>query len=127
MVINCDILTKLDLNKFINYYLEFEFDALIGAAIINYDIPFGVLKDNQGKLMSIEEKPNFSFRVASGIYLFKSSLFNNLKDNTYIDMPKFIEKLIIKKYNIGVFPIHEKWIDIGTPKSLFEAKKFFSK
>ena len=111
----------------INYYLEFEFDALIGAAIINYDIPFGVLKDNQGKLVSIDEKPNFSFRVASGIYLFKSSLFNSLKNNTYIDMPKFIEKLIIKKYNVGVFPIHEKWIDIGTPKSLFEAKKFFSR
>jgi len=125
LVINCDVLTKLDLNKFINYYLEFEFDALIGAAIINYDIPFGVLKDNQGRLMSIDEKPNFSFRVASGIYLFKSSLFNNLKNNTYIDMPEFIERLIIKKYNVGVFPIHEKWIDIGTPKSLFEARKIF--
>ena len=32
-------------------------------------------------------------------------------------MPNLISNLI-KKYNIGVFPIYEKWSDIGTPKSL---------
>ena len=76
-------------------------------------------------MVKIEEKPKENLRVASGIYLIKSSLIKNIKKNTNIDMPEFIEKLILKKCNVGVFPIYEKWIDVGTPESLLEARKVF--
>ena len=39
-------------------------------------------------------------------------------------MPNFLIKLSKKKIEIGIFPIYEKWLDVGTPKSLLEGKKF---
>ena len=125
LIMNSDVLTKLDLTKFINYYLEFEFDVLIGAATLNYNIPYGVIKDTQGKLIDIDEKPDQTFKVVSGIYLMKSSLTKHVKKNKYLDMPDFIKLLLRKKYNVGVFPIYEQWIDVGTHESLIRGKEIF--
>ena len=125
LIMNSDVLTKLDLIKFINYYLEFEFDVLIGAATLNYNIPYGVIKDTQGKLIDIDEKPDQTLKVVSGIYLMKSSLIKYVKKNKYLDMPDFIKLLLRKKYNVGIFPIYEHWIDVGTHESLIRGKEIF--
>ena len=37
-------------------------------------------------------------------------------------MPKLIDDAIEKNLNIGVFPIHEKWQDIGNPKDYYKMK-----
>ena len=56
-------------------------------------------------------------------YLFKSRVLKELNKVAKIEMPDFINQLLDKKYNIGVFPIYEKWTDIGTPKSLKNERK----
>ncbi|MDC0498933.1 sugar phosphate nucleotidyltransferase, partial [Alphaproteobacteria bacterium] len=125
LVMNCDVMTNLDLNSFIEYYLSKNFDVLIGASIIKYNIPYGVINDKDGEFSEIEEKPDKSFKVSSGIYIFKKEIFSFIKPNTFLDMPDFLKTLSYKKINIGIFPIHEKWIDVGTPKAFIEQKKNF--
>ena len=48
-----------------------------------------------------------------------------IKKDKYLDMPDLINLLIQKKFKIGVFPIYEKWLDVGSHESLSKAKKFF--
>jgi len=38
-------------------------------------------------------------------------------------MPELLDKAISKGYNISIFPIHEKWKDIGNNKDYYESKK----
>ena len=58
------------------------------------------------------------------VYIFKKEVLSLIKPNIYLDMPNFLIKLSKKKIEIGIFPIYEKWLDVGTPKSLLEGKKF---
>ncbi|MAV82846.1 MAG: hypothetical protein CMI90_05235 [Pelagibacteraceae bacterium] len=125
LVMNCDVVTNLELSSFIEYYLSTNFDVLIGASIIKYNIPYGVINETEGKFLNIHEKPDKSFKVSSGIYIFRKENFSLIKANKYLDMPKFLSDLSAKKKNIGIFPIYEKWLDVGTPKSLIEGKKNF--
>ena len=37
-------------------------------------------------------------------------------------MPELLDKAIKKGYNIPVFPLHEKWKDIGRPEDYHNAK-----
>ncbi len=124
LVMNCDVVTNLDLNSFIEYYLNKKYDVLIGASIIKYNVPYGVINDSEGSFINIDEKPDKSFKVSSGIYIFKKEVLSLIKPNIYLDMPNFLIKLSKKKIEIGIFPIYEKWLDVGTPKSLLEGKKF---
>ena len=71
LIFNSDILTDLDITKLINFYQENNFDFLIGAATINYSIPFGVIEDIDGKVLEISEKPNKQYKILSGIYILK--------------------------------------------------------
>ncbi len=125
LVINGDVITKLNFESFIEYFNDRNYDLLIASALIPKKIDFGVLETSKtnNQLISIQEKPIININVASGIYMFKSKVFKNLKKNTKIEMPELISNLIKKNYNIGVFPIYEKWSDIGTPKSLKNERK----
>ena len=124
LVMNCDVFTNLDLNSFIDYYSNKNYDVLIGASIIKYTVPYGVINDNGGRFINIDEKPDKSFKVSSGIYIFKKDVLSLIKPNVYLDMPDFLLKIAKKKIKIGIFPIYEKWLDVGTPKSFLEGKKF---
>ena len=94
---NCDVVTNLDLNSFIEYYLNKKYDVLIGASIIKYNVPYVVINDNEGSFINIDEKPDKSFKVSSGIYIFKKEVLSLIKPNIYLDMPNFLIKLSKKK------------------------------
>ena len=52
-------------------------------------------------------------------------LIKNIPDNTYIDMPNFLQKSVDLGNRIGVCPIYEYWIDIGRPETLEEANQYW--
>ena len=41
---------------------------------------------------------------------------NKIKSNKSLDMDFLLSQFKKKKLKIKIFPIHEKWIDIGLPK-----------
>ena len=46
----------------------------------------------------------------------------SINKEEFLDMPELLDKAIRKGYNIAVFPIHEKWKDIGKPEDYYDAK-----
>ena len=123
IVINGDVITSLNYDRFLEYFNDKSYDVLIASSVISKEIDFGVLETKKDNLISIREKPKLHFNIASGIYLFKSRVLKELKKVAKIEMPEFINQLLDKKYSIGVFPMYEKWTDIGTPKSLKNERK----
>ena len=37
-------------------------------------------------------------------------------------MPVLVDRAIHENYNIVVFPIHEKWRDIGSPEDYYDSE-----
>ena len=60
------------------------------------------------------EKPKSEFFVNTGLYVFKPKILNLIPKNEFFHMTQLIEKVKMKKYTVGVYPIRDTdWIDIG--------------
>ena len=82
-------------------------------------VPYGVIEyTSEGVFKKIIEKPDIGKYVSAGIYILSKNIKELLPNQKRIDMPELINKGIEKGYNVGVFPIHENWSDIGRPEDL---------
>tara|TARA_X000000950_G_scaffold282557_1_gene381625 strand:- start:517 stop:1575 length:1059 start_codon:yes stop_codon:yes gene_type:complete len=123
IVMNSDLITTLPIKSMVSFHRSKKLDGTIAAALHEIKIPYGILQYNKiGKLNGIEEKPILKNLVAAGVYILNKNIINLLKTNIYQEMPKLIDRAIEKNMNIGVFPIHEKWQDIGNPKDYYKMK-----
>jgi dTDP-glucose pyrophosphorylase len=125
IVTNADLMTSINFADFFKFHIEEKNICTIAATNFQNKIPFGVIDFNGSKLNKISEKPVYNYLVTAGIYIFKFKLIKSIKTNVYLDMPDFINSLDMKK-NVGVFPIHEYWTDIGQKEDLNEAKLLLS-
>ncbi len=126
VVINGDLLTKVDLSKLIKYHNNNDSDLTIVTKQIINKIPYGVIKSKKGILSEIEEKPSNKYDVAAGIYIFSHKLNLDFIKNKEIDMPDLITQLKRRKKNIMLYKLEDYWIDIGSISQLERAKLEFS-
>ncbi len=113
IVMNGDVLTKLDFGKIIQFHDEQEAVATMCIREYDFQIPYGVVKLDNHKISQIEEKPTQKFFVNAGIYVISPSVLKFIPKNLYFDMPQLFQKLIDDKFETTAFPINEYWIDIG--------------
>ncbi|MDD3567453.1 MAG: nucleotidyltransferase family protein [Bacteroidales bacterium] len=113
---NCDILIDQDYSEIVEFHQQNRNDITIVAAIKSIQIPYGVLNTgNDGVLLNIDEKPELTHKINTGLYILEPHLINEIPENTFFHITHLIEKVIERKGRVGVFPISEKsWTDIGT-------------
>ncbi len=113
IMMNGDLLTKVDLEYLLAYHNEKNGIATMCVTEYEYQVPYGVVQTNGHELVSMVEKPTNKFFVNAGIYVITPSLINRVAKNQVIDMPTLISAQIEKGDKVSVFPIHEYWRDIG--------------
>jgi dTDP-glucose pyrophosphorylase len=118
LITNCDILTDLNFDNFLNFHIKQE--AIATMAIKEHIImnPYGVVDFNHIDFIATLEKPIYKSFVNAGMYLLNIEALKLLGDTGRIDMPDIFEKLVTLEYKPKVFPIHENWGDIGTQNDL---------
>jgi len=119
IVMNGDIITRTDYGAMMAYHQLHERDATIGASRYDIEIPFGVLDtDDDGNVSGIREKPRYEHFVSAGIYIVEPTVYKDVVANQHLDMPNLLSSAIEKKRKVGLFPIHEYWLDLGRPDDL---------
>jgi dTDP-glucose pyrophosphorylase len=115
-VSNCDILIEQDYSEILDFHKQNNNEITVVAALKNYPIPYGVLETGQnGALLNIQEKPEFTLKINSGMYILEAHLINEIPVNEFYNITQLINKVRDRKGNIGVFPVSESsWKDIGT-------------
>ena len=121
MVVNGDVLTKLDPASFLHFHLNSDASASLSVWQHSTTIPFGVVKVNGMELIDFIEKPTLTHLVNAGIYVLNPDILSFLPYDEYIDMPTLLEDAKSSGRKVAVFPLHEYWIDIGRPETLTEA------
>jgi dTDP-glucose pyrophosphorylase len=119
-VSNCDILIEQDYSEILNFHRQNKNEITIVAALKNYPIPYGVVDTgNNGTLLNIKEKPEFTFKINSGMYILEPNLLNEIPVNEFYYITQLINKVQNRNGHIGVFPVSEgSWKDFGSWEEL---------
>ena len=122
-VLNGDIISDINLEALENFHQEKDNDITISVAKFKYKVPFGVIKfDDKFNYISLEEKPDYSSFILSGIYCLNKSVCN-IVTQEFHDMPDLLNLAHKSGFKIGIFPIYEYWNDIGTLKNSILRKR----
>ena len=67
-----------------------------------------------GELVSLQEKPDMTFQINSGMYILEPHLMDEIPQDEFFHITHLIEKVKNRGGKVGVFPISENsWKDIG--------------
>lgn len=113
IVMNGDILTKVDFRNLLDFHISQEADATLCIREYQLEIPYGVVSIERNKFRGIEEKPKEKFHINAGLYVINPELIDYIPENTYFDMPELFKILARENCETAVYPIREYWMDIG--------------
>lgn len=112
-VMNGDLLTNVNFEHLHNYHSVNQSIGTMCVREYDFQVPYGVVKIKDSKILAIEEKPTHKFFVSAGIYMLSPEILDYIPQNEFYDMPTLFEKLISEEKTIISFPLREYWLDIG--------------
>lgn len=114
-VSNCDIIIDEDYSEILKYHQNNRNEITVVAAIKNISIPYGTLETGvEGLLTGIKEKPSFTYKINTGMYILEPHLINEIPTDEFYHITFLIEKLVSENRRVGVYPINEgSWTDVG--------------
>ena len=125
IVMNGDLLVTLQFADLLAYHRDKE--ALGTLVVREYEnqIPYGVVRSDDGLMTGIEEKPIERHYVNGGIYVLSPEALDHLTPGAPLDMPDLLLRLRAAGGNVGVFPLRDYWRDIGRIDDLEAARSEF--
>lgn len=121
IVMNGDLLTKINFQQLLSYHMEHKAMATMCVRDYSFQVPYGVVRIDNGKLCGIDEKPVHNFFVNAGIYVIEPDALELIPHDTYFDMPSLFDAIAKQGFSANVFPIREYWVDIGKRDDLERA------
>ena len=113
IMINGDILTNVNFSHLLEYHNSSSSCATMAVREYDIKVPYGVVNIVGEHIKDIVEKPTHTFFVNAGIYVINPEVIQEVENSVKIDMPTLLENKIKLSKDVGVFPIHEYWLDIG--------------
>ncbi|MBU4448859.1 MAG: nucleotidyltransferase family protein [Proteobacteria bacterium] len=125
IVMNADVLSKVNIQHLLDFHQCHKAIATMCVWEYHFQVPYGVVKTDQHRLIGIDEKPRQRFFVNAGVYILEPEVLDFVPKNTFLDMTNLFERLIDQGCETAAFPIWEYWVDIGRPADLERANGEF--
>lgn len=122
---NCDILIDADLDCIYKTHKKNNNLITFVCSMKDIVIPYGVVEtDETGSIKKLQEKPDFSFLVNTGLYMIEPEVIDFIKEDEFIHLPELAKRCIDNGKKVGVFPISERsWMDMGQLSEFEEMRK----
>lgn len=114
IVMNGDILTNIDFTELLDFHQSEKAQATICVREYQYQIPYGVIQSQAGRVLEMSEKPVYQHHINAGIYVIDPDVAHSVRKNQKIDMPMLLESQLVSRRKVSVFPIQDYWLDIGS-------------
>lgn len=114
-VTNCDSINEQDYRDVYDYHVNNKNDMTIVTMVKSFKIPYGVIETGEnGLMLSLQEKPEHTYMVNTGVYILNPELINEIPENTFFHITHLMEKVKCRGGRVGCFPVSEDaWKDMG--------------
>lgn len=113
LLMNSDLLTNID---FEDFYLSFEqknADMAVASVPYKVNVPYAIFEVDDEKVLSLSEKPTYTYYSNAGIYLIKRNLLKLIPETGSFDATEFMQRVIENGHKLVYYPILGYWLDIG--------------
>jgi len=128
LVMNGDVLTNLNFDRFYTEHLIKKNSFTIGAYRRKDSVDYGVLeKNSNNELVSFEEKPVKEYLVSMGVYMMNKRNIELIPYNTFFGFDNLMSKLISINCLPYILEFDGYWLDIGRPDDYEKASDMILK
>lgn len=113
VVTNADLLTKEDFGYMLDQHTASGADATMAVREYEMQVPFGVVRERDGHIEAIEEKPVQRFIVSAGVYAISPHMLELVPRATFFDMPSLFDLAAGQGLRARCHRIEGYWLDIG--------------
>lgn len=124
-VINGDSLSNINLNQMAAVFYKSNFKAMVGISGVDEATRYGVILEQEGKVISFEEKGvKGSGWINNGHYIFNKEAFNAFTGAFSLEKTLFPK--LIEDQDLGAFKVtNDNFIDIGIPEDYAKICKLY--
>jgi len=115
VVSNADVLTKEDYGHMVDRHVESGADATMAVRDYEMQVPFGVVRERDGSIEAIEEKPVQHFVVSAGMYVLSPRVLELVPKGGFFDMPSLFEATVRAGLRTRCHHVDGYWLDLGCP------------
>jgi dTDP-glucose pyrophosphorylase len=123
LLMNSDLLTDIDYEDFYKSFIMNEADILVASVPYPVSIPYAIFENEDLKVKSFKEKPEYIYYANAGIYLIKRKVLNLIPKNEFYNATDLMEKIIELDMRLIHYPMHNYWLDIGKPADFKKANE----
>src|SRR6185312_2427437 len=122
IVMNGDILTRLDFNALLDFHNTQQSWLTLCVREYEMQVPLGVVEGQASAVTGTTEKPVHRFFVNAGIYILSPAALALTRPVRRLDMPDLVKEILAARNVVSMFPIREYWLDIGKPEDFERAQ-----
>ena len=122
LVINADVVTTAKFRVLLEQHRKEGAVITVGMRVHDIEHTFGVLALEGSRVMGMKEKPVWREFVSAGVYVLSPEVFALIQVGHYLDMPDLVSLAVSKGLHVEGFPLHETWLDVGTPEDFRTAQ-----
>ena len=123
LLMNSDLLTDIDYEDLYKSFIKNEADILVASVPYPVSIPYAIFENEDLKVKSFKEKPEYIYYANAGIYLIKRKVLNLIPKNEFYNATDLMEKIIELDMKLIHYPMHNYWLDIGKPADFKKANE----
>jgi NDP-sugar pyrophosphorylase family protein len=128
LVMNGDVLTTPFYGPMLHYHRQAGAIATIAMKYQEVNVDFGVLTLDGSigplrRIQGIEEKPQLTYPVSIGVYVFEPRVLEYLQTGEARDFPELVTDLLAAGETVAAYEHDGYWADVGQFASLEEATR----
>lgn len=128
IVANGDILTDLDFRVLFDAHVSSQAKLTVATNQRTSKIDYGVMElGSDGTLTGFHEKPEYSFTVSMGIYVFSRGILKLVPTEQKFGFDDLMYTFLERKERVNLFPFDGYWLDIGRPEDYQQANQDIDK
>jgi NDP-mannose synthase len=116
LVMNGDLVTDLDFHELVEFHQRQGAALTIATQRRHVKIDLGVLEfDETARITHYIEKPEHSYYVSMGVYVYEPAILGYIAPGEYLDFPDLVKRAIADDQRVCSFLTDCLWLDIGRP------------
>jgi NDP-sugar pyrophosphorylase family protein len=123
LMMNSDLLTNIDFEDIYRNFKKSGSDLMVACIPYKVDVPYAILEMENDRVISLKEKPSYTYYSNAGIYIMKREVVDVIPKNEHFNATDLMDTLIAKGNKVGYYPILGYWLDIGKMDDFFKAQE----